>query len=232
MTAEQISEHNRAFQDAVAIVKTEIPLHGRLSISPPGWSLRRKLKHALSLFERVLHLNPENWSAMWFMGKVHQRCQDQATALSWFERAYQVSPSQADVAREASTCAMELGRHDAAISFAHRAVEIAPADAGLHANLALAYLLAGRIPDAQNEIACALAKDATDTISQTIDSMISILLAKDGLRRQQLQRCSLTGLRIATTNPSIQLTATRRATTFSMIKTLSFYLTLGLDSRS
>jgi Flp pilus assembly protein TadD len=178
MTEEQISEHNRAFQDAVTIVKAEIPLHERPSISPPGWSLRRKLKHALSLFERVLQINPENWSAMWLTGKVHQRCHDQATALSWFERAYQVNPSQADVAREASTCAMELGRHDAAISFAHRAVQIAPADPGLHANLALAYLLAGRIADAQNEIARALVGDATDTISQSIDSMTKHFAAK------------------------------------------------------
>jgi Flp pilus assembly protein TadD len=108
---------------------------------------------------------------MWFMGKVYQRCHDQATALSWFERAYQVNASEADVAREASTCAMELGRHDAAISFAHRAVQIAPANPGLHANLALAYLLAGRIPDARNEIDCALASDPKDIISKTVDSM-------------------------------------------------------------
>jgi tetratricopeptide (TPR) repeat protein len=171
MTEEQISEHNRAFRDAVAIVKTEIPLHERPSVSPPGWSLRRKLKRALSLFERVLQLNPENWSAMWFTGKVYQRCHDQATALAWFERAYQINASEADVAREASTCAMELGRHDTAIGFAHRAVQIAPANPGLHANLALAYLLAGRIPEAQNEIGCAVATDPTDIISKTIDSM-------------------------------------------------------------
>jgi tetratricopeptide (TPR) repeat protein len=108
---------------------------------------------------------------MWFTGKVYQCCHDQATALAWFERAYQINASEADVAREASTCAMELARHDTAIGFAHRAVQIAPANPGLHANLALAYLLAGRIPEAQNEIGCAVATDPTDIISKTIDSM-------------------------------------------------------------
>ncbi|HSI15764.1 MAG TPA: tetratricopeptide repeat protein [Chthoniobacter sp.] len=171
MTEEQIAEHNRAFQDAAAIIKGEIPLHESPDLPAPGWWLRRKLKRALSLFDRVLELNPENWSAMWLMGKVHQRCQDQAEALSWFERAYQVNPSQPDVAREASMCAMDLGRHDAAITFAYRAVQVEPANPGLHANLALAYLLGGRIPDAQAAIDRAVAADPTDTISQTIQAI-------------------------------------------------------------
>jgi len=129
---------------------------------------RRKLKRAISLFERVLALNPDNWSAMWLIGKVHQRLGDFATALSWFERSYQVNPSQPDVAREAAMCAMDIGRHDAAIVFAHRATQIEPTSAGLHANLALAYVLAGRIADARTSIEHSLSIDPTDKISQTI----------------------------------------------------------------
>jgi tetratricopeptide (TPR) repeat protein len=63
---------------------------------------------------------------------------------------------------------MDLGRHDAAISFAYRAVQIEPVNPGLHANLALAYLLAARISDAQAAVDQALTGDPTDTISQTI----------------------------------------------------------------
>jgi Flp pilus assembly protein TadD len=88
-----------------------------------------------------------------------------------FEGAYQINPSQPDIAREASVCAMELGRHDAAITFAHRAIQIEPANPGLHANLALAYLLAGHISDAQTSIERALSADPKDAISQTIQAM-------------------------------------------------------------
>lgn len=172
MTEEQISEHDRAFRDAVAIVQPEILLHERPNLPAPGWWLRRKLNRALSLFERVLELNPQNWSAMWGMGKVKQRCHEFPAALSWFERAYQVNPSQPDVAREASMCAMELGRHDAAITFAYCATQIEPANPGLHANLALAYVLAGRISDAQAAIERALAGDPSDTISLTIRAIV------------------------------------------------------------
>ena len=114
MNEQQRVEHNRAFEEAAALVKDEIPLHERPAMPEPGWWLRRKLNRAISLFERVLALNPDNWSAMWLVGKVHQRLGDFATALSWFERSYQINPSQPDVAREAAMCAMDIGRHDAA----------------------------------------------------------------------------------------------------------------------
>lgn len=172
MTEQQRVEHNKLFEEASAIIKDEIPLHDRPPLARPGWLLRRRLKRSLSLFDRVLGLAPENWSAMWLVGKVHQRLGDGATALSWFERAYQVNPSQPDVAREASLCAMDIGRGDAAVVFAHRAAQIEPDSAGLLANLALAYLLAGNIGEAQRSIDRSLSADASDTISQTIKAII------------------------------------------------------------
>ena len=172
LTEQQRLEHNRMFEEASALIKGEIPFHENPNMPPPGWFLRRRLKRALVLFARVLEIKPENWSAMWLVGKVHQRLGDHAAALSWFERAYQENPSQPDVAREASMCAMDVGRHDAAIVFAHRATQIEPANAGLHANLALAYLLAARIPDAQASIERSIAADPADKISQTINAII------------------------------------------------------------
>ena len=180
LTEQQRLEHNKAFEDARAIVKNEIFTHERPLIPKPGWLLRRKLNHALSLFDRVLELNPENWPAMWNVGKVHQRFGDNATALSWFERAYQVNPSQPDIAREAALCAMEIGQHDAAIIFAHRSVQIQPTNGGRHANLALAYLLANRISDAQTSIDTALAADSADKISQSIKAVIQHFATNGG----------------------------------------------------
>jgi tetratricopeptide (TPR) repeat protein len=172
LTEQQRLEHNQCYEEASALIRNAIPLHERPHMPAPGWFLRRRLNRALSLFERVLQLNPENWAAMWLAGKVHQRLGDMATALSWFERAYQVNPSQPDVAREASMCAMDVGRHDAAIVFAHRATQIGPANAGLHANLALAYLLGGHLADAQARIDQSLTIDPSDGISLTIKAII------------------------------------------------------------
>ena len=172
MTEEEISQHDRLYQQALAIVRGQIPLEERPNMPVPGWWLTRNLKRAIALLERVLQINPENWSAMWFIGKVHQRLGNATEALAWFERCYQINPSQPDVSREASLCAMESGHHDEAIVFAHRATQIQPTNPGLHANLALAYLLSGRLPDAQTAIEQALALDPADTISQTIQTMV------------------------------------------------------------
>ena|SRR5436190_4867175 len=191
MTEQQRAEHNKLFEQAAALVKEEIPLHDRRVLPKPGWWLRRKLRRALSLFERALELNPENWSAMWLAGKVHQRLGEETTALSWFERAYQVNPSQPDVAREASLLAMDVGRSDAAIVYAFRATQIEPESAGLQANLALAYLLAARVGEAQKSIESSLSIDGSDTISQTIKEIIGHFAStgrKPPAKTEDLQR--------------------------------------------
>ena len=172
MTPEESEKHNRMYREASRLIENEIPLHERLNMPKPGWFLGRRLRRAIKLYEEVLKLNPENWPAMWLIGKVHQRFQEKEKALSWFEQAYQVNPSQADIAREASMCAMDLGRSEAAIVFAHRATQIEPENSGLHANLALAYLLAGMTGKADAAIERALAGDPSDKISQTVHSVI------------------------------------------------------------
>src|SRR5438128_168267 len=111
LTAEERAEHADLFAKAAEVIKDEIPLHERPNMPRPGWLLRRKLKRAISLFQRVLELNPNNWSALWLIGKVHQRLGDKLAALASFERAYHINPRQPDVAREASMSAMDIGRH-------------------------------------------------------------------------------------------------------------------------
>jgi len=106
------------------------------------------------------------------VGKSYQALDDLPNALIWFEKAYQINPSHPDIARETSLCAMHVGQNDLAITFAHRAVQVEPNNYGLHANLALAYLLAGKIELAQASIDCALSGDPTDNISQTIKLIV------------------------------------------------------------
>jgi tetratricopeptide (TPR) repeat protein len=166
------SEHNRLFQEACSIIRDEIPLHDNPDLPLPDEKLDGSLKRALEIFNQVLAINPENWNAMWLIGKIYQRFQDKKSALSWFEKAYQINPSQTDIVREASMCAMDLGNHDAAITFAHRGVQIEPTNSGLQANLAIAYLLSNRIDDAKMSIDRAIAGDPEDSISQTIQDII------------------------------------------------------------
>lgn len=178
MTEEMIAEHNRLFQAAGKIIESQIALDGQTELPVPDGGLAAELRHAISLYQRVLAINPENWSAMWFIGKVYQRFRNQAEAFCWFERSYQINPSQPDVAREASLCAMEIGRNEMAIAFAERATQLQDSNPGLHANLALAHLLAGHIHDAQAAMERALAGSFSDTTSQTLRTMIQHFATK------------------------------------------------------
>jgi tetratricopeptide (TPR) repeat protein len=177
MTPEQIEEHDRVFEQAVQPVKYEIIVHGRPQASIDDESLRLKLNQSLRLFDRVLELHPGNWSAMWLVGKVYQRLGNQSTAFTWFVRAHQINPSQPDVAREASLCAMELGRSDDAVFYARGAIECQPSNTGLHANLALAFLLAGRLDEAKSAIHQSVVSNPEDIVSQTVGSMIEHFVA-------------------------------------------------------
>ena len=172
MTEAERAEQNRAYEEAAGIVKKEMPLDARADSSPPGWLARRRLARAISLFERVVQLNPANWLAFWLMGKVHLRLQNHDSALACFERAHEANPAQPDILREASRCAMELGLHDAALDFAQRAVQMSPNSAALRANLALACLIAGRLPDAQLAATQAVMGDPDDETSRQLKAMV------------------------------------------------------------
>ena len=172
MTSEQIKKHNRAFAEAMRLINGEILLDEHHLNSNCKKSVRLRLEEAKRLLERTLEINPENWSAMWFLGKIHQRLGDNSAAFNWFCEAHDINPSQADVAREASICAMSLGRSEEAIHYASDAVQSQPDNNGLLANLALAFLLAGNVNDADTTIGKVILNDPKDKISKTVYNMV------------------------------------------------------------
>jgi tetratricopeptide (TPR) repeat protein len=172
MTPSQVEEHNRAFERAIEIAREEILTQGVPKTSKPSSLFRSRLDLALQLLLRVIELNPNNWSAMWFVGKIHQRRNDHAMALEWFARAHDSNPPQVDVSREASISAMALGRSQEAISYASKALSSRPNDSGLQSNLALAYLLADNLDEAKRFVEKAMVRGPIDPIAKTISKMI------------------------------------------------------------
>src|SRR2546427_11218631 len=112
LTDKETKLHDRLYTEAWALIQDEIELHGRSPLNEPD---RRKLKKAISLFEQTLKLNPRNWSCMWALGKIHQRLNDDSTALGWFSEAHKVEPDNPDILREAALCAMKLGNGRVAV---------------------------------------------------------------------------------------------------------------------
>lgn len=182
MTPSQLEEHNRLYKEAVQIAGNEIIIQGHPRLSDPSSSVRAKLDRALQLFSRAIDLNPDNWSAMWYVGKIHQRYGDHSAAVEWFARAHNLNSGQVDVLREASLCAMDLGRSKEAISYATSALNLRQSDAGLQSNLALAFLLAGRLDEAKQSIEKATVADPADPIAKTLSQIIEHFIVASWVR--------------------------------------------------
>lgn len=178
MTEAERAEQNRAYAEAAGIVNAELPLGSPEATSPPDRNQERKLSRALELFARVIQLNPKNWTALWMMGRVYRRLGNAASALDCFERSHLANPAQSEVLRQASSSAMELGKQEKALEMAQRAVQLDPNNAGLRANLAMACLLAQRLPDAKLAISQAVAGDPNDALTQQLKAMIQHFAAK------------------------------------------------------
>lgn len=169
-----VDEHNALYKRAVDLLRftTAIVPPARLS-----WFQRRHVRQGIQLLERVLQMNPENWAALWVMGKAYQAVGESEQALDAFSRSHVIKRDNPDVAREASISAMECLKHDVAIEFAECAVRLNEADPGLRANLALAYLFAGKPEIARTHIERAYAEDPNDQVTSGVRRVIGDVIA-------------------------------------------------------
>lgn len=165
-TEEEAQNHNTLTKRGWSLIRNQILLNTPEPPSRLDETSKVTLYEALQAFEEALKINPEAWSSMWAIGKIHQRLQQTEKALFWFSQAHSINPDNPDVAREAGLEALDLGKSEEAIYFCQSAVRLSPDDPGLVANLAWAYLIAGKIKKAQQTIAQSLKSASNDEISQ------------------------------------------------------------------
>jgi tetratricopeptide (TPR) repeat protein len=172
MSPIEIEEHNLAYQQATSLVKGEIFLDSHPQSKLVTQETRAKLERAIKLFERALEIHPANFAPHWFLGKIYQRMGDHSTSHDCFVRALGVDPKNADAAREASLSAMSLGNVEDGINYALSASQLKPSDTGLRANVALAFLLAGKLDQAKQTIEEVSRRGPLDSASKKLNSMI------------------------------------------------------------
>ncbi|UCC11164.1 MAG: hypothetical protein JSW02_07335 [candidate division WOR-3 bacterium] len=154
LSPELRDEYNSNYEQAFEILKQYAFLQdsGKRSI---GFIGMKKLREAVQLLSRCLEIWRGSWNAMWGLGKAHQASGNHLTALGWFERALVIQAEHPDIYREATIESLRLGKTDKALTYARKACELMPEDAGLQANLALSLLL-----DKQGETALVVIKEA------------------------------------------------------------------------
>jgi Flp pilus assembly protein TadD len=167
-----IELHDYLYLRASALVKPHLILHNIPAQSTKNKKVKNDLGTAISLFERVLSMNDQNWAAAWQAGKAAQSLDDQERAYRFFKRSFAVMKENPDVARELMLTCLDTKRADEAVEIAEHGVRLAEEDAGLKANLALALLCAGRLSGAETAIDAAIQQDPHDEISLTIKRLI------------------------------------------------------------
>jgi tetratricopeptide (TPR) repeat protein len=186
-TQDEADRHNALTKRGWEIVNGSLFIHEANLQGTPGWLTRKRLKKAITCFEQALEINPVGWQSMWALGKIHQRIGDHEASLHWFGRAYQINPSQPDVAREAGLAALDCGESKLALQFCLAAVKNKPEDPGLVCNLSLAHLLAGDDEAAVKCASDAVSRAPEDEISRTVLKFIESVAAGKYPRPKTIQ---------------------------------------------
>ena len=142
---EEITRHNRLYQEACDLLRGEIMVDGQPLPSKPGLFARRRLQKAISLFEEVIKMNPDNWGAVFGIAKALQSLGEPNRAFDLMLKAHRGDPNVSGYAREAGIVAVQLGRFREGIALAEEAIETRPGDGSLYSNLGLAHLLDGNV---------------------------------------------------------------------------------------
>jgi tetratricopeptide (TPR) repeat protein len=174
--ASDVERAERLFAEGVRLSGSELQYHDQPRKAKPSVATRFRLWRARRKFEQVVNLFPNHWQSMWILGKIHQRLRNPGVSLTWFEKACQQNPKNADVPREASLAAMDSGRSAAALRYCKMALALEPDEPGLIANLALANVMSGQFDEARSHINRSLQLEPDDKVSKQISALVQHLV--------------------------------------------------------
>jgi tetratricopeptide (TPR) repeat protein len=140
-------ELNAIYKNSCDIIIPYIRLDGVKEVIDPE-KAEESLKKGIDGLQKVLEINPDNWSARWMLGKAMQ-------ALGFHERAYEEfltahkKVSDQHIMRELALECLETNRFTQAVYYCHIAMEFDPNDYTLWSNMALAQLFKGDVDNAE-----------------------------------------------------------------------------------
>lgn len=173
-------EHNAAYVTGNGLISPHLKLLEREPMISD--KARRDLSEGISYLKAVTDYNQQNWAAYWIIGKAYQALGNHIDANGSFRSSYKIQTQNPDVAREYALSCLELGFGDEAVQATKKSISLAPKDAGLYANLALAHLIANQNREALHAVNVALNMSPNDKISQAVKKIVIEVIA--GKRRQ------------------------------------------------
>jgi Flp pilus assembly protein TadD len=115
--------------------------------------------------EKITSLSNVSWRPWWALGIARRALRDRDGAYAAFSRAYGMAPNEVEIGRNLGAECMALGYGREAMVVTAAVVKLAPKDAGLVSNFALALLIGGDIEGALREVQRAQQLDPSDEIT-------------------------------------------------------------------
>ena len=147
-----------------------IELHNRKDKS--SINKENNLKEGIRYLDAVTKINPNNFAAFWLKGKAYQALKDSENAYSQFNESFKLNKEDPNVARELMIECLNLGKGDEGVKVALHALSLDKNNAGLLGNLALAYLIDGKLNSSKETIEKAIQIDPKDTINLNLKQII------------------------------------------------------------
>ena len=168
-------QHDEVYERGCQLIVPHMQLLGR----DPKITTKalNEVERGIRDLHAVTTYNPENWAAFWIKGKGYQVLGDHRAARREFKASFDIQKENPDVAREYASSCLELGYGSEAVRATQHALTLSPDDAGLYANLALAFLIDGKNSEAKQAIDRSLQISPDDKLSQTVQRVVDEVIS-------------------------------------------------------
>jgi Flp pilus assembly protein TadD len=169
---ETVQLHNTLMRGAADILLPYLSVAERKEKDATAPEDRAAVQRGIEMLERVLQINPQNWSASWFLGMAFNVLVRLDDAYQAFARAYSLHQDNPDVGRQLVLACLSLGKATEALNVSSQLLARWPDDSGFLANHALACLINNRVSDAVAAITRSLELNPDDPISRNVQKVI------------------------------------------------------------
>ena len=141
--------------------------------TPPSEDIQVEIREAIGMLQQLTNSDRDTWRTWFLLGKAWHAVDRNLRSISSFEKAIELAEEPESVIyKELAGVLLEDGNTERACQMGEKAVALRPDDVELLGNLAIAYLLDGRVSEAEKTLRHALSLKGDDSTNQFIRSKI------------------------------------------------------------
>jgi len=175
--------HNPYYLKGTKLINPYIVLSNKLPVIDK--TAEKNIIEGVRYLDAVTQINPNNFAAYWFKGKGYQALKQHDSAYKQFDKSFAINKEDPNVARELMLECLSLGKGKEAVEISLHTLTVDGTDAGLLANLALAYIINDNLDLAESTIEKAILANPSDKINLNVKRMLEEVIAGKRTRSEK-----------------------------------------------